>query len=225
MSEVWCKAECQPDADHPCIQHMTITAYADAGDAEAFLGGNGLRSFIEEKDGLRLGRMVILRYASPSFTLNGMDKADLDTVSDVDDEGREIVNAMIRAEAIAGNRRSCGLIMGKSIHVVPSVRGQGVMRRLLQETRRLHAGMPFHYAHRAVPQEGACRAPDYEARMERLRAGYHRAGVGMTSPDLENWPEIMTAYWGGNENSVEDCIIDWTIVSERLRDLAMDRAA
>ena len=225
MSEVWCRTECQPDSELPCIQHIVITAHADAGEAEACLGGNALRAFHEDRDGLRLGRMVMLRYASPKFTLDGMDGDDLDTVSQVDEEGREIVGAMIRADAVTGSRPSCGLIMGKSIHV-PSVRGQRVMTRLLQEARRLHAGMPFHYAHRAIPQEGSCYQPGYEARMERLRDGYLAAGVDLTVPDPDSWPEIMTAYWDGLSSAVDECVIDWTRTMPMITDrLTLDRAA
>lgn len=225
MGETWCRTECQPDEEHPCFQHITISAYADAGEAEAHLGGGALRSFIEERDGLRLGRMVILRYSSPSFTLDGMDTDDLDLVSNVDDEGREIVNAMIRAEAVTGARRSCGLVMGKSIHVVPSARGQGVMRRLLQEVRLLHAGLPYHYAHRAIPQEATMARGDGSQRMERLRSAYMRAGVGLRTPDPESWPEIMTAYWDGACDRSEDTVIDWAKVRARMKDTAMDMAA
>ncbi|WP_298842442.1 hypothetical protein [uncultured Salinicola sp.] len=226
MSEVWCRTECQPDSELPCIQHIVITAHADAGEAEACLGGNALRAFHEDRDGLRLGRMVMLRYASPKFTLDGMDGDDLDTVSQVDEEGREIVGAMIRADAVTGSRPSCGLIMGKSIHVVPSVRGQRVMTRLLQEARRLHAGIPFHYAHRAIPQEGSCYQPGYEARMERLRDGYLAAGVDLTVPDPDSWPEIMTAYWDGLSSAVDECVIDWTRTMPMITDrLTLDRAA
>ena len=226
MSEVWCRTECQPDSELPCIQHIVITAHADAGEAEACLGGNALRAFHEDRDGLRLGRMVMLRYASPKFTLDGMDGDDLDTVSQVDEEGREIVGAMIRADAVTGSRPSCGLIMGKTIHVVPSVRGQRVMTRLLQEARRLHAGIPFHYAHRAIPQEGSCYQPGYEARMERLRDGYLAAGVDLTVPDPDSWPEIMTAYWDGLSSAVDECVIDWTRTMPMITDrLTLDRAA
>jgi len=226
MSEVWCRTDCQPDSELPCIQHIVITAHADASEAEAHLGGNALRAFHEDANGLRLGRMVILRYASPRFTLDGMDREDLETVSQVDEEGREIVEAMIRADAVTGSRASCGLIMGKSIHVVPAVRGQRVMTRLLQEARRLHAGMPFHYAHRAIPQEGSCYHPGYEARMARLRDGYLAAGVGLSVPDPDSWPEIMTAYWDGLSSDVTECAIDWGRTLPMVTDrFTLDRAA
>ena len=226
MSEVWCRTECQPDSEMSCIQHIIISAYADAGEAEAHMGGAALRSFHEDKEGLRLGRMVLLRYASPRFTLDGMDKDDLETVSQVDHEGKEIIHAMIRADAVSGTRTSCGLIMGKSMHVVPAARGHGIMKRLLQEARRLHAGMPFHYAHRAIPQEGSCYHAGYEAKMERLRKGYLGARVGLTVPDIDAWPEIMTAFWDGAASEVDDCHIDWTAVSSRvIAPLSVTRAA
>lgn len=216
MSEIWCRSECQPDDETPEIQHITIHAYGSADDAEMHLGGSALKSFCEDREGLRLGRMTLLRYAAQEFNFNDIDSGDLSAVSQTDEEGREIMQALMRAEAISGGRKSYGLIMGKSMHVVPSARGQGIMKRLLQEARRLHAGMPFHYAHRAIPQEGSCYAAGYEAKMERLQNGYLKAGVGLTVPDAEAWPEIMIGYWEGRDTSVDECILDWHKVRNNL---------
>ena len=62
--------------------------------------------------------------------------------------------------------------------------------------------------------------------MERLRDGYLAAGVDLTVPDPDSWPEIMTAYWDGLSSAVDECVIDWTRTMPMITDrLTLDRAA
>ena len=74
--------------------------------------------------------------------------------------------------------------------------------------------MAFHYAHRSIPQECASLRSDFPIAFERLRQTYLTAGVGLVVPDESDHPEVMTAYWDGQNGSYDMCQIDWNKVTQ-----------
>lgn len=214
MDEVWCMSHVDPDDETPSIQSITVTAYVDAEAASHHLGGNELRMLDEDRYGLKVGRALVLRYCVPDFSIDGIDRQDVEIIDAADHEGKEVFDAMRRSDAITGARKSNGIIITKSMHVVPCMRGNRVSARILQEIRRLHCGMAFHYAHRSIPQECASLRSDFPIAFERLRQTYLTAGVGLVVPDESDHPEVMTAYWDGQNGSYDMCQIDWNKVTQ-----------
>ena len=203
MSEVWCVSEIVADEEDPFVQHMTVTAYTDAGEAEMWLGANDMRKFQETRNGLVCGIARVSRYCR-----------DIPELADSDDA--EIVRISRVLSSASSGSMSNGLIVTRSIHVPEMLRGMRISRKILQEVRQIHNGMKFHYAHSAVPQEMSSLSCEFPRRFEALRQIYLAAGIGLEVPDKADHPEIMTAYWNGVPIKVEDCRINWSVIQTRL---------
>lgn len=210
MNEVWCINEVAPDEEAPFIQAITIRAYIDGEAAERRMGSSFLRGLDEDRNGLRVGRILALRYCVPDFSVDAIDRDDIRAIESADHEGKEVLEAIRRSESITGTRKSNGIIISKSVHVVSALRGNRISARMLQELRRLHCGMAFHYAHRSIPQECSSAHSGFAERFEGLKKGYLSANVGLMVPDEEHYPEVMMAYWNGVDGRVDACEVDWS---------------
>jgi hypothetical protein len=197
-SDVWCHSEITSDEDDPFIQHIALTAYVNADDAHMHLDSETLRTLEEDRRGIKIGRATVARYC---MTIDDLVRHDDNEVS--------MIAGVIQANPELSGKSSLGLIVTKTLSVSPVMRGNRVCRRMLQELRRLHCGIPFHYGHSAVPQERASLDNNFIARMERLTRTYLDAGIDLEVPNPDLFPEIMTAYWQGDRSAITPCTISW----------------
>lgn len=210
MSEVWCVTEISADEENPRIQHISMTAYVDALEAEMAVGVTGLKDLEEDRNGIVVGRLRASRYCFP-------DLLTVETANEnADHEIQVIANVIRRYNQVENNPcNSLGLIVTRSLNVAHAFRGQTISKRMLQELRRLHCGMPFHYGHSSVPQEGASLCNDFIARSEKLKNIYYAADIGLQIPDEKSFPEIMVAHWNGSVRDTAMCTIQWkTVISK-----------
>jgi len=175
------------------------------------VGVTGLKNLEEDRNGIVVGRLRASRYCFPNLLT-------VETANEnADHEVQLIADVIRRHNQNEGTEcKSLGLIVGRSVNVTHTFRGQAISRRMLQELQRLHCGMPFHYGHSSVPQEGASLSDKFLEKSDRLKQIYLDANIGLHVPDERSFPEIMISEWSKTVQEIEPCSINWATVHSKI---------